>query len=224
MSENNDSSSEGALDGADLQAPDGATEREQRMVDQRRELGEKLNKTRARNDLLEARNANLEKQLARVEGKSPPVDSGGSEPPAWFKAYTEKTDERLDSLSSGWRDNVKASNIKQIMAAVPDGNREDAKVYLAGLEAGGLDLTSASAVADATAKLQSTPVMFDASRGTPRSAPQMMPDGSGRVDTSIYTKWSEVPKEFRGQASVDPKEFDRLMSGERGGDEQTCNI
>lgn len=224
MSDDNNPSSEPAPDGAGATATPPATTdiaadaiaREQKALRQRQELGKKLDDQLDENRLLRER-------MAVLEGKSKaPAEKPASTAPEWFSEAMGPLNERLAELEQMNTARTRGGIVDSILARVPDGNRENAKTMLAGLEATKqIDLTSPTVIADAVELLSSTSVMVDPSRGSLPSAPQVGADG--KLDFSQYSHPDEIPDGFHKQAAADPETFRRLLAGMGGGSDRATD-
>jgi hypothetical protein len=195
-------------------APDGAAPAKatRQMDDRELAIHRRQIAIQERNEVI-ARNKELEAKIAELEAKvKPPRPSAkpSEEPaiPEWARAVIEKVDGLGQEVKASKSTRAREDAHKSILERVPEGNREAARLVLRGLEADGLDFTSPGAVDTAIGKLPQS-VLHDASRPSPRRAPQRGPDGS--LDFSAFKHPDEIPAEFRAAAFKDKATMTRLM-------------
>ena len=225
MSETNETSSsdsEATPDGVARHDPDETMSRAavQKLVKQRDGLKQALAE----------REQEVEQLRAKSKPGQPPEKPKAGEMPEWASALVSKLGDEIGALRSEFaerdntmRERARTGALEQILGQVPESNRADARTMIAGLEATkAIDLTSPTAVADAMARLNTSSVMFDASRGTPRRAPQIGADG--KPDLSVFDNMDDVPPDLRGYVYKDKAEFNRLMGGSTGDGGAVHNI
>ena len=215
MSDENNNENENAPDGAGKPdaGEDMSREAFRKVVAQREALKQELEQLRAKVPA---------KQEPALDGKKP--DASGE--PEWVQKINQRFDafeQKLEGNQQQQLERTRTGALGKILEQVPEANRADAQIYLQGLEASkAIDLQSPTAVADAIARLNKTSVMLDASRGSPRRAPQIGADG--KVDLTVFATMDDVPQDLRSLVYANPKEFDRLMGAATGNEGAVHNI